>query len=306
MRIKSVKVGYSLILGLWSLVIAVSLSAQDMPLSMVLSDDTKWEQLAEGYQFTDASTSDAEGNVYFTDVAKGTTINRINLDGKVSTYLENMPRISGLKWAPDGRLCAATQAPAKQIIAIDVNGKITVLLENAEPNDLVVTHKGGIYFTQTGKSQVMFIPPKGQVRVVDQGIKQPNGLTLSPDQGTLVVSDFGGTNLWAFRIDANGSLSCKSPYMTVRAAVGKAASSGDGMTTDSAGRYYVATEVGLQMFDPTGRLCGVIAKPQNKFLANLTFGGPELSYLYVVCSDKVYRRKTKTHGLVFFKEPPRP
>ncbi len=304
MRIKSLKLGYSLVIGICSLVIA-PLSAQDMALSMVLSDETKWEQLAEGYQFTDACTADAEGNVYFTDVAKGTTINRINLDGKVSTYLENMPRISGLKWAPDGRLYAATQGPEKQIIAVDVNGKIAVLLENAEPNDLVVTHKGGIYFTQTGKSQVMFIPPKGQARVVDQGIKQPNGLTLSPDQGTLVVSDFGGTNLWAFRIDANGSLSCKSPYMTVRAPVGKDASSGDGMTTDSAGRYYVATEVGLQMFDPTGRLCGVIAKPQNKFLANLTFGGPELSYLYVVCSDKVYRRKTKTHGLVFFKEPPR-
>jgi gluconolactonase len=281
-------------------------NAQDMPLSMVLSDDTKWELLAEGYQFTDASCADAEGNVYFTDVAKGTTINKIDLNGKVSTFIEKMPKISGLKWGPDGRLYAATQGPQKQIIAIEKGGKISVLMDNADPNDLVVSHKGGVYFTETGKSQVSYISPRGEVRVVDKGIKQPNGLTLSPDQGTLVVSDFGGTNLWAFRIEADGSLSFKAPYMTVRAPVGKETSSGDGMTTDAAGRYYVATEVGIQMFDPTGRLCGVIAKPQNKFLANLTFGGPELTYLYVVCSDKVYRRKTKTHGVVFFKEPPKP
>lgn len=278
-----------------------ALRAQDMSLSMVFDEDAKWEVVAAGYGFTDGPCADAEGNVYFADVSKGTTINKIDLSGKVSVFIENTPKISGLKWGPDGRIYAATQAPKKQIVAFEKSGKMSVLAEEAEPNDLAVTRKGGVYFTQTGKSQVSFISPKGEVRVVDQGIKQPNGLILSPDQGTLVVSDFGGTNLWAFRIDPDGGLSCKSPYMTVRAAVGKQASMGDGMTADAAGRYYVATEVGVQMFDPTGRLCGVIAKPQNKFLANLCFGGPDQSYLYVVCSDKVYRRKTKTKGVLWFQ-----
>ena len=69
------------------------------------------------------------------------------------------------------------------------------------------------------------------------------------------------------------------------------------MTTDSAGRYYVCTAVGLQMFDSTGRMGGVIAKPQNKFLSNVAFAGPDFSFLYVTCADKVYRRKTKAHGV---------
>ena len=72
------------------------------------------------------------------------------------------------------------------------------------------------------------------------------------------------------------------------------------MTVDADGRLYVATRAGLQMFDPTGRMGGVILKPQQKYMSNATFGGPDLSYLYVTCSDKVYRRKTKTHGISNF------
>ena len=54
------------------------------------------------------------------------------------------------------------------------------------------------------------------------------------------------------------------------------------------------------MFDPTGRLGGTILKPQpNKPLSNACFGGSGLSFLYVTNGDKVYRRKTKTTGVVY-------
>ena len=90
--------------------------------------------------------------------------------------------------------------------------------------------------------------------------------------------------------------------MTVRAPLEKPdIASSDGMTIDSAGRYYVATAVGLQMFDSTGRLGGVILKPQNKFLSNVTFAGPNHEYLYVTCANKVFRRKTQARGVVFYK-----
>jgi sugar lactone lactonase YvrE len=64
---------------------------------------------------------------------------------------------------------------------------------------------------------------------------------------------------------------------------------------------YVATYAGLQMFDSTGRISGVILSPQNKRLTNVVFGGPNLDTLYVTCTDKVYRRKTQATGVRFFE-----
>jgi enterochelin esterase family protein len=117
------------------------------------------------------------------------------------------------------------------------------------------------------------------------------------------VSEYSGTNVWAYRVEADGGLAHGDRYMTLRTPVGKAESAGDGMTTDAAGRYYVTSAVGIQMFDPTGRLSGVIAKPQNKGLVSVAFAGANLEYLYACCSDKIYRRKTKARGVLFFQEP---
>jgi sugar lactone lactonase YvrE len=73
------------------------------------------------------------------------------------------------------------------------------------------------------------------------------------------------------------------------------------MTVDKDGRLYVATAAGIQMFDPTGRLGGTIEKPQpTKSCSNVCFGGPKYDYLYATCTDKVYRRKTKTAGAPYF------
>jgi len=278
--------------------------AQDMALADVLIDGEGWQLVAEGYQFTDGACADAGGNFYFTDVSKGTTVNKISPDGKISAFIENAPKISGLKFGPDGRLYACTQGPKKQVVAFEVpSGKMTVLADNVQPNDLVVSRKGFAYFTETGKGQVTIVDAKGEVRVGATGIKAPNGITLSTDQGTLAVSEYSGTNVWAYRVEADGSLAHGDRYMTLRTPVGKAESAGDGMTTDAAGRYYVTSAVGIQLFDPTGRMCGVIAKPQNKGLVSVAFAGANLEYLYACCSDKIYRRKTKTRGVLFFQEP---
>ncbi|HEY0455483.1 MAG TPA: SMP-30/gluconolactonase/LRE family protein [Verrucomicrobiae bacterium] len=275
--------------------------AGDMALSIILIDGEDWQMVGEGYQFTDAACADADGNFYFTDVGKGTTINRISPDGKVSTFLENMPRISGLKFGPDRRIYACTQAPKKQVIAIEpASGNITVLADNVQPNDLVVSGKGYVYFTETGKGQVTIVDAKGEVRVGATGINKPNGITLSPDQGTLAVSEYGGSNVWVFRVEADGGLAHGEKFMDLRVPLGKKESAGDGMTTDTMGRYYVTSTVGIQMFDSTGRLGGVIANPQKKGTVSVAFAGPNLEYLYACSSDKVFRRKTKAKGALFY------
>jgi gluconolactonase len=278
--------------------------AGDEALSKVLIDAEDWRPVAEGYQFTDAACADADGNFYFTDVSRGTTINRISPNGKVSEFIQAAPRISGLKFGPDGRLYACTQAPKKQVVAFEVaSGTMTVLADDVQPNDLVVSRKGIVYFTETGKGQVTIITARNEVRTGAGGINKPNGITLSPDQGTLAVSEYGGTNVWVFRIEAEGALKHGSRYMELRTPVGQPDSGGDGMTTDAMGRYYVTSHVGIQMFDSTGRMGGVIARPQNKGTVSLAFAGAGLEYLYACSSDKVFRRKTRTQGVLFFQPP---
>lgn len=270
--------------------------AGDEALSKVLIDGEDWQLVAEGFGFTDGACADPDGNFYFMDLGKGTAIQKISPDGKISDFIKDAPKCSGLKFGPDGRLYACTQGPKKQLVAIEVpSGKITVLADNVQPNDLIVSRKGYAYFTETGKGQVTIVDAKGNVRVGATGINAPNGITLSPDQGTLAVSEYRGTNVWAFRVNPDGSLDAGSRYMSLRTPTGKSDSGGDGSTTDSNGRYYVTSHVGIQMFDSTGRLGGVIAKPTNKGCVSIAFAGPGHQYLYACASDKIFRRKTQAN-----------
>jgi enterochelin esterase family protein len=148
--------------------------------------------------------------------------------------------------------------------------------------------------------------PRKKLRVAAEGIAAPNGITLSSDQGTLAVSEYKGTNVWAFRVEADGGLAHGSRYMELRTPAGRADSGGDGATTDTQGRYYVTSHVGIQMFDSTGRMGGVVAKPNSKGCVSVAFGGPNLEYLYACVADKVYRRKTQAKGALFFKAPTSP
>ena len=303
----------SLVFALFQTSLTAQNLAGDMALSKVLIEGEDWQMVAEGFGFTDAACTDAEGNFYFMDLGKGTAIQKISTAGQVSAFLEGVPKCSGLKFGPDGRLYACTQGPTgnlagtakKQVVALEVpSGKLTVLADDVQPNDLVVSHKGYVYFTETGKGQVTIVDAQGHVRVGATGINAPNGITLSPDQGTLAVSEFRGAAVWVYRILADGSLDVGAPYMTLRVPVGKTDSGGDGSTTDSAGRYYVTSHLGIQMFDATGRLGGVMAKPSAKGCVSVAFAGVGHSYLYACASDRIYRRKLQAKGVLFFKAPP--
>lgn len=296
-----------LVLGLASLLSpVVNLEGADDELAKILIEGQGWELVGEGYGFTDGACSDADGNFYFSDLPKG-TIHRVSPDGKVSPFLENGPKISGLKVGPDGRFHAATQGPKKQIIAIAPDTKaITVLADNVEPNDLIVSHQGNVYFTVTGKGQVMIVDGRGSLREGARGINAPNGIALSPDQGTLLVSEYRGANVWAYRIKSDGSLDAGSRKMELRTPAGKPDSGGDGSTTDTHGRSYVTSHVGIQVFDPAGRHGGVIAKPTNKGCVSVAFAGSSHEYLYACASDKVYRRKLNAKGALSFQTPSEP
>jgi sugar lactone lactonase YvrE len=53
----------------------------------------------------------------------------------------------------------------------------------------------------------------------------------------------------------------------------------------------------VQVFDPTGRLSGILVAPERAPLGGAAFGGADLDRLYVACAGKVYVRKTLAKGV---------
>ena len=56
----------------------------------------------------------------------------------------------------------------------------------------------------------------------------------------------------------------------------------------------MTSAVGVQVFDPTGRQCGVLPKPNEAApLTSCTLAGPNHEWLYVTNGDTVFRRRLK-------------
>jgi enterochelin esterase family protein len=296
----------------------------DLTLNRLLIAGEGWQPVAEGLGFADGPCTDADGNFYFCDMrGEQAGIYRIALDGQKTRV--SPESVSGLKFGPDGRLYAC-QGSKKRVIALDLatleNGapKVEEIASDAQANDLAVTRRGFLYFTETGRKQVTMVNLATKEKsAADVGITGPNGITLSPDQGTLAVSDYRGGNVWTFRINPDGKLDAKAPYMSLRLPVDAkgefkfasppptiAASGGDGMTSDEAGRFYTTSALGVQIFDPTGRMCGVLPKPiPAQPLTSCSFGGPGRAYLYVTNGTTIFRRKVQAVGNAFCAAPAR-
>jgi enterochelin esterase family protein len=298
--------------------------AGDEALNKVLPDGGKpgdWELVSGGHGFTDGACSDANGTLYFSDLPKA-EVWKVPVGGKPERWIENGPKLSGLKFGPDGRIYAASQGGPgelkQRIVVINpLTREIETVATNVKPNDLVVTRDGHIYFTDTGAGQVVTVPITARnlsgPRPVAGGINAPNGIALSADEMFLSVSEYQGTNVWSFRLTEStarpsppaASANATPPirqlvggerYSTLVVPADRKVSGGDGSTTDTDGRVYVTSHAGIQMFDRIGRLGGVISKPSTNTPVSCVFAGPDRAYLHVCDGPAVWRRRTLVHG----------
>ena len=259
-----------------------------------------WEVVGSGYKFAEGPCANAKGEVFFTDGDKG--IQKIGLDGKIALFAKHPDGPMGLAFGPGGTLYAGTKG---NIVSFDAEAKATQVATGFAPNDLVVTHSGNIYATEFKTGKVWLIPAGGQPVVVDEGIRRPNGVVLSPDQSLLYVADTEGQFVWSFQITAEGKLTNKQQYFHLHLA-DNALSNADGMCVDKDGRLYVATSMGVQICDPAGRVNAIIPKPEAGWFANVDFGGEKLDYLYATAHDKVFRHKMKVTGFRYADVPFKP
>jgi sugar lactone lactonase YvrE/enterochelin esterase-like enzyme len=286
--------------------IRASTTTRNQTLSQLLIPGEDWQLVSEGHRFTEGPTANARGEVFFTDIPNN-RIHKVALDGKVSVFAEDTGGANGLTFAPDGFLYACANGK-KQLIRYDESATAQAVLEDAPANDCVSLPVGG-YYTDPDNKKVWRVEADGERRVVDTGITFPNGVVASADHTLLFVADTRSQWVYSFQITPTGDLAHKQPYFHLHIPDPATDSGADGMRVDRVGRLYVTTRMGLQICDQPGRVNAILPKPHAAWLSNVAFGGPAFDTLYITCGDKVFKRKTKTKGLLSWQAPvmpPRP
>src|SRR5262249_48488928 len=145
-------------------------------------------------------------------------------------------------------------------------------------NDIVIAHNGNIYVTNPPAdnaitpSNIWLIRPDGSKVIVDTGLKYANGVTLSPDQTLLYVSDYRSHWVYSYSIQTDSMLQFKQKFFWLHVPDTTDQSNADGIRVDRDGRLYVATAMGIQVCDQAGKVQCIIPTPNHR-LSNLTFGG---------------------------------
>jgi len=290
-------VRYGLVILL--LVTTTGLCAED---SSVTAPGATVEKVAGGFSFTEGPATDAEGNIFFTDIPNN-RIHKWSLEpdsAGLSTFRENSGGANGLYFEKDGNLLAC-EGGGRRLVSITANGEVTVLADKYQGkpfnslNDLWIESKGGIYFTdprygnRDGMEQdgehVYYLSAdrKNLIRVIDD-LERPNGLIGTPDGKLLYVGDHGGNKTFVYNINEDGTLSGKKLF---------APEGSDGMTIDNEGNIYL-TRGAVAVYNKEGRKIQTIKIPESP--ANVTFGGKDKQTLYITARTSLYSIKMRVKG----------
>jgi gluconolactonase len=264
-------------------------------------------KLHTNFKFTEGPVADKDGNVFFSDIP-AQKIHRVDAKtGKLSTFVEKSNRSNGLKFNSKGELVACEMDG--QVAAYSPEGKRRVVVDKYNdkrfnaPNDLVIDQNDGIYFTDPsfnapkpwpqGKLGVYYASADGKVTRLIDDLPNPNGILLSIDEKTLYVIPTGQTNMMTYPVEAPGKIGKGKVFCTLKGG------GGDGATIDTKGNLYITSTLGLQVFNPEGKLLGTIAIPEQP--ANVAFGGPDRKTLYVTARTSLYTVPMEASGHVVAK-----
>jgi sugar lactone lactonase YvrE len=166
----------------------------------------------------------------------------VDLDGNIevkATVPTTLP--FSIDWLPDGRLLVVA-GPQGRLLRQEPDGS---LVDHADLsalaaglNEIVVDGRGNIYVNggtdfHPGQGEapgfVALVTPGGAVRRVAEEIAFPNGMAVTPDNSTLIVSESFASRLTAFQIGPDGDLSNRRVWAPLP---------GDGIVLDTDGAVW--------------------------------------------------------------------
>ncbi len=302
-----------------ALLFTVSVKADDLvtpAIPGVAAGGVLVDLIQEDFKGTEGPIGYTDGSLLFTETQANKII-RIAPDDKVTTFLDKSNGANGLALTPTGEIIAVQTKDTQVGVVYPLKQK-KVLAKNYQgvkfqrPNDLVRANTGAIYFTDSGtrvtkedpKPQpshpgVFYISPTGELKQLANDIERPNGIQLSKDEKTLYVANTQGEHILAYDITADGSISNRRNFAKLvgwkTGEDGTWSSGADGLALDDEGRLFVASNEGVEIFNPQGQALGVIPIPKKP--QNLAFAGANKNILYVVGRGAAYKIPLLTHGI---------
>ena len=200
----------------------------------------------------------------------------------------------------------------RAIIEVTPDGHYTVLADKYEgrkfnsPNDVILGPDGALYFTDPTldlpKGSKQELPFQGvfrldknrKVTLLTKDLTQPNGLAFSPDGKKFYVDDSEQRNIRVYDVAGDGKLTNGRIFGEEPGEKNDGVP--DGIKVDREGNLFVTGPKGIWVWSPDGTHLGTIAMPEQP--ANLSWGGADLSTLYITATTSVYRLQTTAHGFL--------
>jgi sugar lactone lactonase YvrE len=183
-----------------------------------------------------------------------------------------------IDWLPDGRLLTT----GAKLERHEPGGLVVTLAEPA--NEIVVDPRGNIYingadfdFVGGGAPKpgyIKLVTPDGQLRQVAGDIQLPNGMAITPDNRTLIISESLARRLTAFDIGPDGGLSGRR---VLAENLGP-----DGITMDAEGAIWTgAPELSVVRVAEGGKILQRVELAENRAPLALMLGGPGRRTLFI-------------------------
>jgi sugar lactone lactonase YvrE len=173
----------------------------------------------------------------------GDRILRIDEGGNFEVICE-LESPSGLGFSPDGALLAARMNDPS-IVRVD-GTTATELVDlrqiTRHLNDMFVGPDGRMYIDayddhfDRRTHRLLLVAPGASPVVVASALEYPNGVAITPDGTTLVVSETFGTVLTAFDVETDGALTSRRVWAPLPSRTHP-----DGLCIDAAGAVWVAS-----------------------------------------------------------------
>ncbi len=191
-----------------------------------------------------------------------------------------------IAWLPDGRLLVTGQ----ELLRREADGSMVKhadLRSIADHgwNEIVVDGRGNIYVNGMGfrfgqeefrPGIIALVTPDGSARQVADGIAFPNGMIVTPDNSTLIISESFAGQLTAFDIAADGSLSNRRVWAGNLGPDGICMDAEGAIWTGSGGNGVVRVREG-------GEVLQSIELDSSPFACML--GGPDRKTLFILAQD---------------------
>ncbi len=188
-----------------------------------------------------------------------------------------------IDWLHDGSLLVTGDKVRRQ----RPDGSMVVLAEQ-HANEIVVDGHGNVYvngadfdFVGGGAPKpgyIKLVTPDGTVRQVADDIQFPNGMIITPDDRTLIISESFARRLTAFDIDADGELSGRRVFAEDLGP--------DGICLDAEGAVWVSTGgLSVARVAEGGKVLQRIELRENRAPFALMLGGPDRRTLFIMTAE---------------------